>query len=90
MRFRELLDIMRQMLARHERAYANLFAGLSDEEKQGKQEKALQTLVAHQLDGNLKPLEDSVLRARFDARELEKAFEELYDTILTPPITDED
>ncbi len=90
MRFRELLDIMRQMLERHERAYARLFAGISDEEKQGKQEKALQTLVAYQLDANLTPLSDAALHARFDARELEKAFEELHDTILTPPIMDED
>ncbi len=90
MRFRELLDITRHQLERNERAYANLFAGLSDEEKQGKQEKALQTLVAYQLDGDLKPLADAVLRARFDAREMEKAFEELFDTIQTPPIMDED
>jgi hypothetical protein len=86
MRFRELLDVMRTRLDLGDHLYAKLFAGLSDEEKDGKQEKALQTLAAYQLAADQKPLADAVLRMQFEAREFEKAFEELYGVIITPPL----
>jgi len=82
MRFRELLDIMRLRLEDGERRYERLFANRSAEDRQNLKEKDLQWKVAEQMIDDLKPLSEMVLRARFDCRELEKAFEELYDTIV--------
>lgn len=90
MRFDELLDVMRSQLELGERMYAALFKSLTDEEKQGKREKEVQTLVAYQLEHDQKPLADAVTRMRFEAYNLERAFGELHDIILTPPIVEED
>lgn len=81
MRFRELLNIMRQKLESGERAYNKLFSNFSPEEMQGIKEKDLQWKLAEQIIDDLSPLEKAVMQSRFDARELEKAFEELYDII---------
>jgi hypothetical protein len=83
MRFRELLNIMRLKLEEGERAYAQLFANRSPEEMKNTKEKDLQLIVAQEIVGDLSPLSNAVLKARFDARELERAFEELYDVIVT-------
>jgi len=88
MRFRELLDVMQARLEQGEGFYAELFANLTDDEKQGKKEKDLQTLVAYQIADDLTPFTKSALRMRFANRDLERAFEELHDTIITPPIED--
>lgn len=88
MRFRELLDVLRTRVELGDRLYDRLFASLTEEEKHGKPEKQLQTLVAYQLEADQKPLEDAVLRMQFEAREFEKAFEELYGLIIAPPIED--
>ena len=84
MRYRELLDHMRMQMEAGERRYAKLFANITPEERQGKGEKEVQTLVARQLVDDLEPLSRAVLQAQFDARDLQRAFEELYDIILTP------
>lgn len=84
MRFRELLDIMQHKLDGGERAYAALFAPLDPEKTKGLREKEVQRLLAQQMIHDLTPLSMAVLTIRFDARELERAFEELYNIILTP------
>lgn len=84
MRYRELLDLMRLRLEEGEKRYEQLFANITPEERQGKGEKDVQTLVARQLVDDLEPLSRAVLQAQFDARELQRAFVELYDIILTP------
>lgn len=83
MRFRELLTIMRERLNRAERRYADLFAGLPTNEVAGLKEKDLQWKAAESLLADDSALGKAVLQARFDARELERAFEELYDIIVT-------
>ena len=84
MRYRELLDIMRLRIEANERLYENLFANIPAEEREGKREKEVQTLLARQLLDDLEPLSRAVLQTQFDARELQRAFGELSDIILTP------
>ncbi len=83
MRFRELLNIMRIKLEDGERAYARLFANCSPEDKQRMKEKDLQWQVATQIVGDLSGLSKAVMQVRYDARDLERAFEELFDIIVT-------
>ena len=85
MRFRELLNIMRQLLQDGEHAYTQLFANCSPEDMKNMKEKDLQWKVAQQIINDLTPLRNGVMQARYDARELERGFEELYDIIVTPP-----
>jgi hypothetical protein len=91
MRLRELLDIMRVRLEAGEREYARLFTGLSVEDSQTLKVKDLQwKLAEHMLDSDdLRPLSALVLRMRFECHELDRAFEDLHDTIVTEPSEDE-
>jgi hypothetical protein len=82
MRFRELLDIMQGNLDDGNHAYQQLFARCSPEELQGLKEKDQQTVLAQKILDDRKPLGDAILRARFDAREMERAFEELYNIVM--------
>jgi hypothetical protein len=84
MRFRELLDIMRVRLEAGEREYAKLFAGTGLDDNQTLKVKDLQRKLAeHMLDvDDLRPLSAAVLRMRFECHELDRAFEELHDTIM--------
>ncbi|GEM_PF-909630 len=84
MRYRELLDVLRSRVDMGDKLYDKLIARVPAEERDGKSEKDVQTLVAYAIEDDLKPLEDAVLRMRFEARDFEKAFEELYDKIVTP------
>ncbi len=84
MRLNELLGLMRGKLADGEHAYAALFAGLGKEDTAGLNHKEVQWKVAEQLD-DLTPLKEAVGKLRFDSRELEKAFAELYDIIVRTP-----
>src|SRR4051812_26002181 len=88
MRFRELLTLMAESVQNGERAYAALFANCSDEDKQSMKEKDLQWKVAEQIIDDLAPLRDAVLKLRFNARNLERDFEELYNIIITEPNPD--
>lgn len=81
MRLRELLDHMHLKLEEGERSYARLFAQLPEEERQKTREKATQGKVAQLLLDNPRPLENAILQMQFDARDLERAFEELYNII---------
>jgi hypothetical protein len=80
MRFNELLGIMRGHLTAGERAYDALFAAFTPEERDATKHKDLQWKLAEQMH-DLTPLERAVSNMRFASRELEKAFEELYDII---------
>lgn len=92
MRFRELLNIMRLRLEEGERAYDKLFAKCTAEEKSTLKEKDLQWRVAEQLlaDNEQDVLGDAALRMRFHSRDLERAFEELYNISITPLPSDDD
>ncbi len=83
MRFRELLNIMGQELQSGEQAYAQLFSAHSPESIKNTKEKDLQWKVAEEMVGDLSALSKAVLHMRFASRELESAFEELYDIIVT-------
>lgn len=84
MRYRELLDILQQRLAQGEKDYAALFDLLTTKQKTGLEEKQRQRIAAiHAIDGELTHLQRAILRLRFDMRDIEKAFEELYDHIAT-------
>ncbi len=85
MRFRELLDIMRQKLEDGDRAYTQLLAKYSVGDAKTLKHKDLQWKVAERIIHDLAPLSKAVMRARFDARELEHNFEELYDIIVSSP-----
>ena len=81
MRFRELLTIMRQRVENGERAYERLFVNHPPQD--GLKEKDRQWRLAEDLAPDLTPLSRAVSQVRFDARELERAFEELYNIIVT-------
>lgn len=88
MRLNELLGIMRGKLADGERAYDALFAGFTPDESAAMNHKNLQWKLAEQME-DLTSLKQVVSKLRFDARELEKAFAELYDiVVMTPDIMD--
>jgi DNA-directed RNA polymerase subunit F len=89
MRFNELLHVMRRKLEYAERAYARLFQNCDPEDVKNLKEKDLQWKVAEQLVHDLSPLSIAVVQAQFDAREIERAFEELYNIIVTVPDPDE-
>jgi hypothetical protein len=83
MRFRELLNVMRGHLEYGEREYTKLFSVLSPEDIQGMKEKDVQWQLAEQLVSDVSSLSKAVGHMRFEARNLEHAFEELYDIIVT-------
>lgn len=86
MRLNELLGLMRQRLEGGERAYKQLFAGISPEQQASMKEKDLQLLAAQQNLHDLSGLKRAALELRFHARDLEKAFEELYDALVVEAI----
>ncbi len=89
MRFHELLRIMRGKLESAEQAYTRLFKDCDPDDVKNLKEKELQWKLAQQLIGDLSPLRKAVIQAQFDAREMERAFEELYNIIvITPEVGD--
>lgn len=83
MRFRELLNIMRLKLDASERDYAQLFASVPPETLTATKEKDRQWQLAEQLVDDTSAIRTAASVARFNARELERAFEELHDIIVT-------
>jgi hypothetical protein len=83
MRFHELLHVMREKLESGERAYAALFSGFSPEDVAGTKEKDLQWKAAETLMADVSPLSRAVMQMRFEARNLERDFEELYNIIVS-------
>ncbi len=90
MRFRELLNITRLKLEEGERAYEKLFSNCSPEDVKRVKHKDLQKMVALELVDNLKPLSVAVMQMRYDLQGMERAFEELYNIIVTPPSEDDE
>ena len=82
MRFRELLDVFRARLDAGERDYARLFDDVSGEDKANLPEKELQRKAAYGVLEDRSALSEAVLTMRFQARELEKELEQLYDIIM--------
>lgn len=82
MRYRELLDIMRFRLEEAEKAYEGLFTKYVPDERDGMEIKKLQWLIAERIIDQPIDLTRAVMQIRFDARDLEKAFEELYDNLI--------
>ena len=89
MRFRELLDVFRARLDAGERNYAQLFADVPAEDKASLPEKELQRKAAYSVLEDRSALSQAVLTMRFQARELEKELEQLYDIIMTDDPEDE-
>ncbi|MEO8611858.1 MAG: hypothetical protein ABI690_28420 [Chloroflexota bacterium] len=87
-RFRELLSIMRVRLEAGEREYARLFTGTASEDNQTLKVKDLQWKLAEQMidSDDTRPLSAAVLRMRFECHELDRAFEELHDNIMSEEI----
>ncbi len=83
MRFRELLNVMREKLDEGERAYATLFSGFSPEDMATMKQKDLQWKLAETLVADVSALGRAALQMRFNAHNLEHDFEELYDIIVT-------
>jgi hypothetical protein len=83
MRFRELLNIMKLKLDESERAYDQLFASVPPETLTATKEKDRQWQLAEQLVDDTSAIRKAASVARFNARELERAFEELHDIIVT-------
>jgi ADP-ribose pyrophosphatase YjhB (NUDIX family) len=81
MRYRELLDVLHNRAQSGERGYASLFDLLPQEQQAALPEKMLQREAALLALADMEPLRRAVLRARFDMRDMERAFEELYNNI---------
>jgi hypothetical protein len=81
MRYRELLDVLKGRVASSERAYAALFTGLTDDQRASLPEKQQQREAALIALDDPEPLRRAVLAMRLDARDIEQAFEELYDRL---------
>ena len=88
MRFRELLDILREKLDDGERIYEKLFSSLSPEEAALTKEKDRQWKLAEKMVADLSPLSRAVFQMYYEAREMERAFEELHNIIVTVPDDD--
>ena len=82
MRFRELLDIMRQQLSAGEEAYARLFAMLDPAETDGRAVKEVQRLAAHEVAANPEPLRRAALGQGFGCRNLERDFIQVHDALV--------
>ena len=82
MRLRELLDIMQHTLDRGEREYDQLFALLSAAERDELKEKDQQWMIAERLLNDPSPVARTALTLRFQARDLERAFEEVHDHVI--------
>jgi hypothetical protein len=74
---------MRMQLEEGEQRYERLLASYPVENREQLREKELQWKVAEQMVDDLNPLNKAVSQMRFDCRELEKAFSELNDIIVT-------
>ncbi|MDX2161049.1 MAG: hypothetical protein SF162_06960 [bacterium] len=81
MRYRELLDVLRERTAQAEKAYSALFAAIPPEQRESLTEKLLQREAALIALEDMEPLRRALLRAQFDLRDLERAFEETYGNI---------
>jgi hypothetical protein len=88
MRFRELLNLADEKLKAGEQAYARLFDCLTDDDREALKVKEQQTLIAQHLIEDLSPLAKSVLTMQYEARDLERAFDELYNIIISVQMTD--
>ena len=90
MRFRELLNIMRDKLQYGERVYEGLFSGFSPDEKKVVKEKDLQWKLAEGMVSDTSRLAQAVIQMQYYSREMERDFDELYNIILTVSEPDED
>jgi hypothetical protein len=80
---RELLTVTEQKLKAGETAYAQLFEVLTVEDRETLKVKEQQTVIAQHLINDLSPLEKMVLKMQLGTRDLEHAFEELYNILIS-------
>lgn len=78
MRYRELLDVMQTRLDEGDRMYKRLIAQHAPENAAEMKEKEVQWHVAEQIVDDTEVLKRAVLHMQFEAREMERAFDELY------------
>ena len=88
--FRELLNIMSEQVHEGEQSYEALLSMCSDEDMESLRERDLQWKVAQRIIGDLSPLSKAVIHMRFNARNMERDFEQLYDIIVAPSAPDQD
>lgn len=81
MRYRELLNLVHGRVASAESGYEALFHRVPEEKRASLREKDLQREAALLALEDLEPLRRAVLKVHFDLREMERAFEELYNLI---------
>lgn len=81
-RFRALLDIMHQSIEDGEIAYAQLFENIPTEEQESTKERQLQKMAAHDLANDPTALGKAIMQMRLDARDLAKAFDDLYHELM--------
>ena len=81
MRLRELLDLMHEEIEWGEAAYEQLFAHLTEEQRQTLKQKDAQGWAAIPLVDDPTPLQDAALHLRFACRNLERDFEQLHDNL---------
>lgn len=90
MRFQELLAIMQDKVNEGERAYHQLFSGVSAVDMANLREKDRQWKAAETLVADVTPLSKAVIKVRYDAREIGRALEELYNIIIAVPEPDDE
>jgi hypothetical protein len=78
MRYRELLDVYQSRLDAGNLAYQRIINQHGPGDVSGMKEKDVQWLVAEKIVGDTDVLNRAVLQMQFEAREMERAFEELY------------
>lgn len=81
MRYRELLDILKRCTEEGEQDYDKLFENLKEDQKTNLEEKKRQRQAAIIALDDLTPLRRAILRLRFEMRDMEQAFEALYNNI---------
>jgi hypothetical protein len=85
MRWRELLEIMQARLTHSQAAYDALLATLPAERRaQLKEKEQLWEVAQHLLEsGQTEPLQRAILKMQFANRDLERAFEEIYNHLVS-------
>ncbi|MFW5709412.1 MAG: hypothetical protein ACOCX5_04240 [Chloroflexota bacterium] len=81
MRYRELLDLLDAQVKQAESNYVALFDQVPSRLKVDLVEKDLQREAALIAVQDMEPLRRYILQVRFNMRDMERAFEELFDNI---------
>jgi hypothetical protein len=84
MRYRELLDLMRDQLEEGETLYRRMFDGCNLEELAGLKEKEQQLQAAYTLFEDPTSIAAAALHMAFSSRNLERDFHQIHDNVMVP------